>query len=147
MITQLLVQVVTKIQSSSPTGHHPHTTGGLLEGVLPIYRGSISIFYKPCQQSTYIILEKYIHIYIVVVGDHSRGGPEGSLSIATTLRCRGGHYSFPWIAPLLPLIRTLYCWVLSKAVSRQYLWYDMTWDWTQVSRTIGEHSNTTDIHI
>ena len=22
--------------------------------------------------------------------------------IATTLRCRGGHYSFPWIAPLYP---------------------------------------------
>ena len=21
------------------------------------------------------------------------------------------------------------------------LWYDSTWDWTQVSRTIGEHSN------
>ena len=21
------------------------------------------------------------------------------------------------------------------------LWYDLTWDWTQVSRTIGEHSN------
>ena len=23
--------------------------------------------------------------------------------IATTPRCRGGHYSFPWIAPLYPL--------------------------------------------
>ena len=21
------------------------------------------------------------------------------------------------------------------------LWYDLTWDWTQVSRAIGEHSN------
>ena len=21
------------------------------------------------------------------------------------------------------------------------LWYDSTWDWTQISRTIGEHSN------
>ena len=27
-----------------------------------------------------------------------------------------GRYSFPWIAPL-PLVRTLYCWVLSKGVS------------------------------
>ena len=37
-------------------------------------------------------------------------------SIATTPRCRGGRYSFPWIAPL-PLMHTLYCWVLSKEVS------------------------------
>ena len=32
-----------------------------------------------------------------------RGSPEGSLSIASTPRCRGGRYSFPWIAPLYPL--------------------------------------------
>ena len=38
-------------------------------------------------------------------------------SIATPLRCRGGCYSFPWIASTLPLIRTLKCWVLSKEVS------------------------------
>ena len=24
------------------------------------------------------------------------------------------------------------------------LWYDSTWDWTQVSRAIGEHSNRSD---
>ena len=42
-----------------------------------------------------------------------------------------------------PLILTLWCWVLSKAVSNTIflsLWYDLTWDWTPVSRTIGEHS-------
>ena len=27
------------------------------------------------------------------------------------------------------------------------LWYDSTWDWTQVSRTIGEHSNHYAIYI
>ena len=41
---------------------------------------------------------------IVVEGD-----PKAPLSIATTLRCRGGRYFFPWIA-------TLY-WVLSKVAS------------------------------
>ena len=45
----------------------------------------------------------------------------------------------------LPLIRTLYCWVLSKEVSStifffKSLWYDATWDWTPASQTIGEHS-------
>ena len=28
------------------------------------------------------------------------GDPKASFSIATTPRCRGGHYSIPWIAPL-----------------------------------------------
>ena len=43
----------------------------------------------------------------------------------------------------LPSIRTLYCWVLSKEVSRTIflsLWLDSTWDWNLVSRTIGKHS-------
>ena len=30
------------------------------------------------------------------------GDPKAPLSIATTPRCRGGCYSFPWIAPLYP---------------------------------------------
>ena len=34
-------------------------------------------------------------------------------SIATTPRCRGGRYFFPWIIPLYPYI----CWVLGKEVS------------------------------
>ena len=34
---------------------------------------------------------------IVVEGD-----PKALFSIATTQRCRKGHYSFPWIAPFYP---------------------------------------------
>ena len=45
------------------------------------------------------------------------GDQKDPFSIATTLRCRGGHYSFPWIAPLYPWYVPLYCWVLSKEVS------------------------------
>ena len=30
------------------------------------------------------------------------GDSKAPFSIATTPRCRGGHYSFPWIAPLYP---------------------------------------------
>ena len=29
-----------------------------------------------------------------------KGNPKASFSIATTSRCKGGWYSFPWIAPL-----------------------------------------------
>ena len=35
------------------------------------------------------------------------GDLEAPFAIATTPRCRGGRYSIPWIAPLLPLILTL----------------------------------------
>ena len=55
-----------------------------------------------------------------------------TLSIATPPRCRGGCYSILWIAPLYP-------W--SVPYNFLSLWYDSTWDWTPVSRTIGEHSN------
>ena len=30
------------------------------------------------------------------------GDPKAPFSIATTPRCRGGRYSFPWIVPLYP---------------------------------------------
>ena len=32
----------------------------------------------------------------------AEGTPKAPFSIATTLRCKGGHYSFPWIAQLYP---------------------------------------------
>ena len=31
------------------------------------------------------------------------GDPKAPFSVATTPRCRGGRYSFPWIAPLILL--------------------------------------------
>ncbi len=53
----------------------------------------------------YMYMHKYIYIYIYIsckLVDRSRGWPDGSFSIATTPRYRGGHNSFPWIAPLYP---------------------------------------------
>ena len=48
-----------------------------------------------------------------------KGDQKAPFSIATTPRCRGGHNSFRWIAPLNPrlLHLTLDCWALSKEVS------------------------------
>ena len=40
---------------------------------------------------------KYVKLASVVEGDQ-----KAPFSIATTLRCKGGRYSFPWIAPLYP---------------------------------------------
>ena len=42
------------------------------------------------------------NIYISKVGDRSKGNLKAPFSIATTLRGRGGRYSFHGIAPLYP---------------------------------------------
>ena len=71
------------------------------------------------------------------------GNPKAPFSIATTPRCRGGRYSFPGL-----LYFTLDPYLIMLSVKQggiKYhflsLWYDSTWNWTQVSRAIGEHSN------
>ena len=38
----------------------------------------------------------------VKLGTLVKGDPKAPFSITTTPRCRGGHYFFPWIAPLYP---------------------------------------------
>ena len=68
------------------------------------------------------------------------GDTKALFSIATTPRCRGGRYSFPWIALLYPYLIML---SVKQGGIRYYfksLSYDVTWDCTQVSRTIAEHS-------
>ena len=71
------------------------------------------------------------------------GNPKAPFSIATTPRRRGGRYSFPGL-----LYFTLDPYLIMLSVKQgdiKYyflsLWYDSTWDWTQVSRAIGKHSN------
>ena len=71
------------------------------------------------------------------------GNPKAPFSIATTPMCRGGRYSFPG---LLYFTLDPYLIMLSaKQGGIKYhflsLCYNSTWDWTQVSRAIGEHSN------
>ena len=80
------------------------------------------------------------------VGELNRGWFEGSLFNSYFTGVKGRALLLSLDCSTLPLIRTLYCWVLSKeAFSSIFsLWYDSTWDWTLVSRTIGEHSN---LHI
>ena len=86
----------------------------------------------------------YIYIYKSKVGDHSRGWPEGSLSDSLLHQGVGeGATPFPG---LLHFTLDLYLIMLSvKQGGIKYhflsLWYDSTWERTQVSWTIGEHSN------
>ena len=78
------------------------------------------------------------------VSDHSRGWPEGSLFNSLLHQGVGeGATPFPG---LLHFTLDPYLIMLSvKQGGIKYhflsLWYDSTWDWTQVSGAIGEHSN------
>ena len=56
-----------------------------------------------------VIVGLFLRIFLLFKFSNSRvkklativeGDPKAPFSIATTLRCRGGRYSFPWIAPL-----------------------------------------------
>ena len=70
------------------------------------------------------------------------GDQKAPFSIATTRRHGEGRNYFPWIAPLYPWYVTYIANVKQGGIKYHFksLWYDTTWDWTQVSRTIGEHS-------
>ena len=70
------------------------------------------------------------------------GDPKAPFSIATTPNIGEGTAPFPG---LLKFNLDLYLIMLSaNQGSIKYnflsLWYDLTWDWTLVSWTIGEHS-------
>ena len=71
------------------------------------------------------------------------GNPKAPFSIATTPRCRGGRYSFPGFPFFTPDPYLIMLSVKQGGIKYHFLslWYDSTWDWTQVSRAIGEHSN------
>ena len=91
-------------------------------------------------KSLYIYI--YIYIYKVKLATIVEGNQKAPFSIATTPMCRGRRYSFPG---LLYFTLDPYLIMLSaKQGGIKYhflsLWYDSTWDWTQVSRAIGEHS-------
>ena len=75
------------------------------------------------------------------VGERRRGWPEGSLFNSYYTEILGR-------VPLPGLLHfTLDTYLILLSVKQggikyhfSSLWYDMTWDWTQISRTIGEHS-------
>ena len=65
------------------------------------------IFELEYPSSIHIILTTviYMSLYIMVkvkLVTIVEGDPKIPFSIATTWKCRGGHHSFPWIAPLYP---------------------------------------------
>ena len=106
------------------------------------YTDCICIYLNIC---TLYLQNIYIYKKVSKVGDHSRGWPEGSLFDSLLHQGVGeGATPFPG---LLHFTLDPYLIMLSvKQGGIKYhflsLWYDSTWDWTQVSRAIGVLSET-----
>ena len=83
-----------------------------------------------------IYTHKYIYIYIV------EGDRKAPFSIATTLKCKGGCYSFTWIVPLIFNLYLIMLCVKQRGIKYHFwnLRYASTQDWTAISQTIGKHS-------
>ena len=71
----------------------------------------------------------YIYIYKLKLVFIDEGDPKAPFSLATTLSCREGCYSFPWIAPLYPwsIPYNAECKARRHQVPFLSLWYDTTW--------------------
>ena len=90
------------------------------------------------------VFDHLLQSTVIKVGDHSRGWLEGSLF--DSLLHQGVEEGATPFPGLLHFTLDPYLIMLSvKQGGIKYhflsLWYDSTWDWTQVSRAIGEHSN------
>ena len=76
------------------------------------------------------------------VGDRSRGQPEGSIFNSYYTEVLGRALLLSLDCSILPLIHTLYCWVLSKEVSSTILKvFGMTWPGIE-PRSTGPLANT-----
>ena len=68
---------------------------------LPVLKYLYSLF-RPTTTKKDIYIYIYIYISKVTLVTVVEGYPKVPFSIATTRRCRGGRYSFPWFALLYP---------------------------------------------
>ena len=113
----------------------------------------INLYHKSITIKIHNKISNQYHIRIIIMTHNKvskvklativEGNPKAPFSIATTPRCRGGRYSFPgWLYftldPHLIMLSVKQGGIKYHFLS---LWYDSTWDWTQVSWAIGEHSN------
>ena len=62
--------------------------------MVPPLRSIVSVIFETINRRIYS-LECKVNLATIVEGDQ-----KAPFSIATTSRCRGGRYSFPWIATL-----------------------------------------------
>ena len=80
-----------------------------------------------------------IIITLIIIRPYDQMLVSGVVLVATSPRCRGGRHSLPWITPLTHGPYHTILSVKSGGIKYHFfsLWYDSTWDWTPISRTIG----------
>ena len=85
--------------TNQPTNQHQFKPGALfIKWWSHIYPpNSITINWWPCARPSSVYTVKNVKLATVVKGDS-----KAPFSKATTPRCRGGRYFFPWITPLYP---------------------------------------------
>ena len=76
----------------------------------------------------YIYICIHVCIYILKLATIVEGNPKAPFSIATTLRCRGGRYSFPGLLYFTLDPYLLMLSVKQGSIKYQFLslWYDST---------------------
>ena len=89
------------------------------------------VCHKTKQSTNQNFENKIVKLTTLVEGD-----PKAPFSIDTPPRWKGGHYYFTLDSYLI-MLNVKQGGIKYHSLS---LWYDLTWDWTLVSWTIGEHS-------
>ena len=106
------------------------------------------LWYSKAYQSwnEQIMKEIFFHdgqyIYEIKLATEVESEPKVPFSVATTPRCWEGAIPFPRLLHFI-LDRYLIMLRVNQGDIKYHflsLWYDSTWDWIPVSRTIGEHS-------
>ena len=80
-------------------------------------RGLVLVEFNRAPRNHSTRFQSYIYIYIGKVVDGSQGWPKGSLFNSYYSKVQGRALLLSLDCSTLPLIRTLYCWVLSKEES------------------------------
>ena len=85
------------------------------------------------------ILQLIVKVKLATVVEGDQKAP---FSKFTTPKCKAGRYSFPQIAPLNPRYVPILLSLKQGGIKYYFksFWWDSTWDWTQLSQNIGEHS-------
>ena len=92
-----------------------------------------------------ILVCLYIYIYIYKVNWPTvvESDPKSPFSIATILGVGNDSTPFPWLLHL-PLITTFIMLSFKQGGNKYHfltLSYNLTWNWSRISRAIGKHSN------
>ena len=76
-----------------------------------------------------------VYVCVFSLAECTRRDPKAPFSIATTPRCKGGHYSIPWKAPLTLNQYLIMLSVKQGGIKYHFLVFSMT------GLSIGKHSN------